>query len=78
VIKYCIGLFLMGCTVVGPRTVDPPMIAPLDVAAQPAPEKATKSARTKHSPSKCKESLEDKREEILRKLDCLNEGIGGA
>jgi hypothetical protein len=77
-IKYCLGLLLMGCTAIGPRVPDPPMlipvVAPPDVAAAPKKE----PARSKHSHHKCNESFENKRQEFMYKLDCLIDGTGGA
>jgi hypothetical protein len=85
VIKYCLGaLFLVACGSVG-TVKDPPVYDPMDTItpiphkyAEPAPRKHAQPARTHQSQHRCDAAFEDKKAEILYRIDCLAEGVGGA
>lgn len=76
-IRYCLGaMFLVACGTVG-TVKDPPIYDPVEKVS-PAPPKYVAPSRTKHTHHRCNQTFENKKAEILYKLDCLAEGTGGA
>lgn len=76
-IKYCLGaLFLVACGSVG-TVKDPPVYDPVEEVT-PAPTKYAEPARTHQSKNRCDVTFDNKRAEILYRIDCLAEGTGGA
>ena len=76
-IRYCLGaVFLVACSGIG-TVKDPPIYDPVEKVT-PAPPKYAAPSRTKHTQHRCDVAFENKRTEILYKMECLAEGTGGA
>lgn len=85
-IKYCLSAFiLIACSATGLRTADdvlpvPVVVLPeMEIKATRIKPEAMKPARSiKHARSPCESNLEDKKQEILYKLDCVKRLTGGS
>lgn len=76
-IRYCVGaLFLVACGTVG-TVKDPPVYDPAEEAT-PASTKYAEPARNYRPRSRCDVPFADKRAELLYRINCLTDGVGGA